>query len=423
MDEAESYFHVVVERADTPEEVIELDLSKDDLMANVVTPYVRKLEFYVDGVPLSREIIRKLRVYNTPVPSSHNLDRIHEEVMNETVAVPLSKEYRLAMCGRDVTNQCVNAEVSQQGEVTRTRPADNRVFVIHGRDEQVRDAMFAFLSSAGLHPLEWEELVRESGSASPSVLDVVKAGSETADAFIVLVTPDDIGCVHERFRYHNDPADEKELTPQPRLNVVFEAGIAMAMARDKTVVVEFGVTRRYSDLSIHSIRMNSKNDVRMREAVLDRLETAGLSVNKTGGGWQTAGDFKLERFDNPANIPRIQASTDAATTKQPNVTVTLLEALLEENKTVGLIDDQSVERYHEILKDATLHENTLQKLRIPESAYEWRPSRIPIFRPVIGGLVGHKDGPPKRQRLKGKFFRSKLLEAIETIKQGEMVSG
>jgi CAP12/Pycsar effector protein, TIR domain len=39
-----------------------------------------------------------------------------------------------------------------------------RVFVVHGRNSAVRSAMFAFLRAIGLHPIEWSEAVKMTGS-------------------------------------------------------------------------------------------------------------------------------------------------------------------------------------------------------------------------------------------------------------------
>ena len=42
--------------------------------------------------------------------------------------------------------------------------ADTRnIFVVHGRNEAARDALFAFLRAIGLHPLEWSEAVQATG--------------------------------------------------------------------------------------------------------------------------------------------------------------------------------------------------------------------------------------------------------------------
>src|SRR4051794_14547768 len=48
-----------------------------------------------------------------------------------------------------------------------------RVFVIHGRDEDARRAVFEFLRALELVPMEWEHLVRATGTGTPSLAQVV----------------------------------------------------------------------------------------------------------------------------------------------------------------------------------------------------------------------------------------------------------
>jgi hypothetical protein len=76
-----------------------------------------------------------------------------------------------------------------------------------------------------------------------------RKGCLMAGAAIVLMTPDDEARLRDHFRQEHDPSYEKQLTPQPRPNVIFEAGLAMAKFRDKTVLVRAGPIRQFSDIS------------------------------------------------------------------------------------------------------------------------------------------------------------------------------
>jgi len=84
-----------------------------------------------------------------------------------------------------------------QSKLTRDPKA---VFVIHGRHEKAREAMFAFLSALGLHPLEWPYLVRLTGKGSPYVGEVLDAAFEHSTAAVVLFTPDDEAQLRPPFR-------------------------------------------------------------------------------------------------------------------------------------------------------------------------------------------------------------------------------
>ena len=71
-------------------------------------------------------------------------------------------------------------------------PTDaTRVFVVHGRNLGARDAMFTFLRSLGLHPLEWPGAVAATGKSSPYIGEILDGAFNVAQAVVVLFTPDD----------------------------------------------------------------------------------------------------------------------------------------------------------------------------------------------------------------------------------------
>jgi hypothetical protein len=73
--------------------------------------------------------------------------------------------------------------------------------------------------------------------------------------------------------------------------VIFEAGMAMGRLSDRTVIVELGVLRPFSDFEgRHVIRLN--NSTQRRQELAGRLRNAGCPVNLTGTSWHSAGDFE-----------------------------------------------------------------------------------------------------------------------------------
>ena len=166
------------------------------------------------------------------------------------------------------------------------------VFVVHGRDIKNRDAMFEFLQAIGLRPLGWEEAVRLTGRATPYTGEVVERGIASAQAVVVLLTGDDEARLVPQYQRSQDPASEIKLTRQPRPNVLFEAGMAMAAAtRDRTILVEIGSLRGLTDTDgLNVVRFDGTRE--KREQLLERLRTAGCAVD-ANGGWDTAGQFVL----------------------------------------------------------------------------------------------------------------------------------
>ena len=174
--------------------------------------------------------------------------------------------------------------------MTNSPTAMEKVFVVHGRNHKSRDALFTFLRSIGLHPLEWNEAVRATGKASPYIGEILDAAFSQAGAVVVLMTPDDEARLREPFVSANDPPHETELTGQARPNVIFEAGMAMGRDADRTVLIELGSLRPFSDIGgRHVIRLDDRTQ--RRQELAQRLQSAGCPVNLDGTDWHTAGDF------------------------------------------------------------------------------------------------------------------------------------
>jgi predicted nucleotide-binding protein len=170
------------------------------------------------------------------------------------------------------------------------QPVNTRsVFVVHGRNESLRKAMFEFLRSIDLSPMEWSEAVRLTGEGSPYIGHVLDAAFTHAAAIVVLMTPDEIAYLQPQFGHGNDDSETKPAA-QARPNVLFEAGMALGRDPRRTVLVEVGDVRPFSDVAgRHAIRLT--NDPAQRQELATRLHTAGCATKLLGTDWHTAGDF------------------------------------------------------------------------------------------------------------------------------------
>lgn len=169
-------------------------------------------------------------------------------------------------------------------------PANRRsVFVVHGRNEDLRRSMFEFLRSINLAPMEWTTAVQLTGEGSPYIGQILDAAFSHATAVVVLMTPDEVAYLQPRYSA-GDADPEMEPAAQARPNVLFEAGMALGRDPRRTVLVEVGKVRPFSDVAgRHAIRLT--NAVASRQALAQRLSDAGCEVDLTGTDWHSAGDF------------------------------------------------------------------------------------------------------------------------------------
>jgi predicted nucleotide-binding protein len=184
-------------------------------------------------------------------------------------------------------------DIAEQGGGRESElPRDRRtVFVVSGRNEAARRAMFDFLWSINLRPLEWSAAVAKTGSSSPYIGQVLEAGMAAAQAVVVLFTPDDLARLNPVYLRENDPDYERREFGQARPNVIYEAGMAMGLDPKRTVLVELGTVRAFTDISgIHILRLD--NSAGSRSDFAQRLNAAGCDVDLDGTGWHHAGgDF------------------------------------------------------------------------------------------------------------------------------------
>jgi predicted nucleotide-binding protein len=170
-------------------------------------------------------------------------------------------------------------------------PDPREVFVIHGRDEQARLALWRFLQAIDLHPLDWEEVVERTGRGIPHMTEVLAKAFEENQAAIVLCTPDDGAILHEELRGRREQPYEIELTGQVRPNVLLEMGMALALQPERTVIVEIGDLRPVSDIAgINVIRFNGTAE--SLNKIAGRLELVGCAVNRKGTDWLDTAPFE-----------------------------------------------------------------------------------------------------------------------------------
>jgi predicted nucleotide-binding protein len=174
------------------------------------------------------------------------------------------------------------------------RKPGKTVFVVHGRDMVLRDSMFAFLRAIGLDPLEWEQAIRRARrGANPFVGDVIDEVMDQAQAVLVLFSPDDLVHLKDQFvDRKTERHTEGTAQGQARPNVLFEAGLAMGRHQEKTVLVEIGSVKRFSDIGgRHMLRFNGSPA--SRHDLVGRLRMLRCDLDVDGRrDWLDVGEFE-----------------------------------------------------------------------------------------------------------------------------------
>jgi hypothetical protein len=165
------------------------------------------------------------------------------------------------------------------------KPDVRRVFVIYGHNLAAYHALVQFLRALGLRPWSFDELSNELGG-SPYVEEIVREGMRRSHAILALFTPDEWAGA----RLPGEPAAWRT---QSRPNVIFEAGLALALAPDRTVLVSLGTdVELFSDIrGRHVVKLG--NSLASRSNLRDKLVKIGCEIDG-GQDWtdpSRGGDF------------------------------------------------------------------------------------------------------------------------------------
>lgn len=166
------------------------------------------------------------------------------------------------------------------------------VFVICGRNDEIRRSVFGFLRSIGLEPIDELAVINRPGSPIPYSGDVVDAAFGLAQAVVAVLTGDDLARLLPNFCTSGDKLHDTRLTPQARPTVLFKAGMALARDRDRTIFVQVGEVRPFEDVEGRYI-IQLDNTPQKRQTLAALLKEAGCQTNTNGTDWYTAGCFHV----------------------------------------------------------------------------------------------------------------------------------
>lgn len=192
------FYHARVEctpaRAkDVPIIGYEYDLSRDDLLAKIAIPFVRREQFYCGGAVILPDRVLEVK-FNVTQQSSQDLKpliearrRMHPVISARSPLTDVLSE------GKDVTREILDeAEAYKNGrQISQVQAVkSDRVFVVHGHDQAAVDQTEILIRRFGLTPI----ILRNEPNRGNTVIEKFESHA-TVGVAVVLLTPDDVGCI------------------------------------------------------------------------------------------------------------------------------------------------------------------------------------------------------------------------------------
>ncbi|MCZ2807595.1 nucleotide-binding protein [Modestobacter sp. VKM Ac-2983] len=288
-----TYFHVRLSREGEKHDEVTNDITEGQLEDRFLEPYREGRSMVVNGTVIPPDHLTRIRISTSSEPSDVLIQQLRiADASGSTVFLDgPSMSWRAAARARDVTDEFITGppgqmltQLATSKEASKGARVNNAVFLIHGRDHQQVRVVKNLLRRLGLRIVEWEHAVARTGTPNPFIGDVVEAGLGMATAAVVLLTPDDEVRLRDELVHDGDGADEKELRYQARPNVYYEAGFADAIGRQRTVMIEIGSVKSFSDASgRHAVRYDGSPS--KKKVIAERLKIAGLDVDDAGEDW------------------------------------------------------------------------------------------------------------------------------------------
>jgi predicted nucleotide-binding protein len=208
-----------------------------------------------------------------------------------TNGLPIRNRLRLSFSSLDRDLRILKTHLEHKQKRNTAARKNKSVFVVIGRHRRLQDDIFNFLRAVGLAPLEWQQALRLATTPTPFIGEVLDRAFDKAQAIVVVFSGDDEARLRKPFLRTRDASFERMLTPQPRPNVIFEAGMAFGRHPTRTIVLEIGTIRPLSDLSgRHFVRMDSTP--RARNELIARLKKAKCVMDLSGSDWLEVGNFE-----------------------------------------------------------------------------------------------------------------------------------
>lgn len=141
--------------------------------------------------------------------------------------------------------------------------SNNKIFIVHGRNEGVRDTVELLLRRIGLEPI----ILAEQANRGMTIIEKIESNSDVAFSVVVYT-----GCDEGKLK------EESDLHPRARQNVVFEHGYMVAkLGRDKVVALTESGVEQPGDLAGVVYISLSEKDWKIR--MLKELEAGGLQID------------------------------------------------------------------------------------------------------------------------------------------------
>lgn len=275
------FYHVLVEIDDSSKKnkisyLYEADnQSLDDIKEDVLLPYSKEKQIYIDGRYIDYKKIRKLKVFKSMDSVDTLVNRAYNGLPSGVFAIynrddVMNSDYMFDITKESIKSlKCSSLNISNN-TVEENEVVDNqKVFLVHGRDDGVKNEVARFIQTMGLEPV----ILHEQANNGNTLIEKIEENTNVGFG-IILYTPCDIGGL-----------SEDKLSPRARQNVIFEHGYLIGkLGRKKVAALVKPNVEHPSDIS-GIVYIPHDNHDGWKVSLARELKSAGYNIDMNKIFW------------------------------------------------------------------------------------------------------------------------------------------
>lgn len=153
-------------------------------------------------------------------------DRLSKEIaFLEALELDMKMAINRSSRSASVSSKVIPNKTKRGPNPVKQVTTENNVFIVHGHDNETKEALARFIEKIGLEPI----ILHEQPNYGRTIIEKFERYSEVPFS-IVLLTPDDIGCAKGSVNYQ----------PRARQNVILELGYFMGKLGRERVCALYG---------------------------------------------------------------------------------------------------------------------------------------------------------------------------------------
>ncbi|WP_052735114.1 TIR domain-containing protein [Methanosarcina mazei] len=227
------YYHVrITTKSNHYNDEVKLDLSEERLHSQFIIPYENSESIIINGKAIPLNDIERIKITKSEYDSSQfqsirMMLFVRRQLFLHEGKSPLDGYFPPE--GKDVTDDFIRGPPGYKKEKLRenkiSKVQSNQIFVVHGHDEEMKQAVARTLEKLDLKPI----ILHEQVNLGKTIIEKFESCSENVSFAIVLLSPDDIG-------YNKDQSPGSAMF-RARQNVILELGYFMGKLGRKNVFV------------------------------------------------------------------------------------------------------------------------------------------------------------------------------------------